>query len=62
VATAILAATRGLVEPPVEVCVRSDEILTIFFSGRGAEVADIYMQGETRLVYEGEMSEDAMRA
>lgn len=62
VATAILAATRGLVEPPVEVSVKSGEILTIFFSGRGAEVADIYMQGETRLVYEGEMSEDAMRA
>jgi diaminopimelate epimerase len=61
VATAILAATRGLVEPPVEVSVRSGEILTIFFNGSGANADNIYMQGETRLVYEGEMTEDATR-
>lgn len=61
VAAAILAAARGLAEPPVDVRVRSDEILTIHFSGRGAEVADVYMEGETRLVYEGEMTEDALR-
>jgi diaminopimelate epimerase len=59
VAAAILAAARGLVEPPVEVRVRSGEILTIFFTGRGREAADIYMQGETRLVYEGEMTVEA---
>ncbi len=61
VAAAILAATRGLVEPPVDVLVRSGEILTIYFQGRGADVADLYMEGETRLVYEGEMTEEAAR-
>ncbi len=61
VAAAILAATRGLVEPPVDIRVRSGEILTIYFTGRGAEVSDIYMQGETRLVYEGEMTGEASR-
>ncbi len=60
VAAAILAATRGLVEPPVDVRVRSGEILTIFFSGRGAGVSDIYMRGGTRLVYEGDMAGDAV--
>ena len=61
VAAAILAATRGLAEPPVDVLVRGGENLTIHFSGRGAEVADVYMEGETRLVYEGEMTEEAAR-
>ncbi|MEE9255660.1 MAG: diaminopimelate epimerase [bacterium] len=61
VAAAILAATRGLVEPPVDVRVRSGETLTIYFTGRGADVADVYMEGETRLVYEGEMTGEAFR-
>ena len=61
VASAILAASRGLVEPPVDVTVRSGEILTISFSGRGNEVRDVYMEGDTRLVYEGEITEEALR-
>ena len=59
VAAAILAATRGLVEPPVDVLVRGGETLTIHFTGRGADVAEVYMEGETRLVYEGEKTEEA---
>ena len=35
VATAILAATRGLVSAPVDVHVRSGEILKIYFEGAG---------------------------
>ena len=59
VATAILAATRRLVTAPVDVQVRSGEILKIYFEGVGAEVRDVYMEGETRLVYQGEMTEEA---
>ena len=59
VATAVLAATRGLVTAPVDVQVRSGEILKIYFEGVGAEVSDVYMEGETRLVYLGEMTEEA---
>ena len=59
VATAVLAATRGLVSAPVDVQVRSGEILKIYFEGVGAEVSDVYMEGETRLVYQGEMTEEA---
>ena len=60
VATAVLAATRGLVSAPVDVQVRSGEILKIYFEGVGAEVRDVYMEGETRLVYQGEMTEEAL--
>ena len=60
VATAVLAATRGLVSAPVDVQVRSGEILKIYFEGVGAEVSDVYMEGETRLVYQGEMTEEAL--
>ncbi len=61
VASAILAASRGIVESPVDVAVRSGESLTISFSGRGNEVRDVYMEGDTRLVYEGETTEEALR-
>ena len=60
VATAILAATRGFVSAPVDVSVRSGEILKIYFEGAGADVRDVYMEGETRLVYQGEMTEEAL--
>ncbi len=60
VAAAILAAARGLVEPPVDVRVRSGEVLKIYFEGAGADVRDVYMEGETRLVYQGEMTEEAL--
>ena len=60
VATAILAAARGLVSAPVDVNVRSGEILKIYFEGTGADVRDVYMEGETRLVYQGEMTEEAL--
>ncbi len=61
VAAAVLAAARGLVEPPVDVEVRSGEVLTIHFAGRGADARDVYMEGDTRLVFEGEMTEEAAR-
>ncbi len=61
VASSILAASRGMVESPVDVKVRSGEILTISFTGRGNEVRDVYMEGDTRLVYEGEITEEALR-
>ena len=60
VATAILAAARGFVSSPVDVNVRSGEILRIYFEGAGADVRDVYMEGETRLVYQGEMTEEAL--
>jgi diaminopimelate epimerase len=59
VASAILAAARGLVKPPVDVQVRGGEILTIHFEGRGAEVREVHMEGDTRLVYEGVMTDEA---
>ena len=59
VAAAVLAAARGLAEPPVDVRVRSGEVLTIHFAGRGADAREVYLEGDTRLVYEGEMTEEA---
>ncbi len=60
VAAAILAAARGLLTAPVDVEVRSGEILKIYFEGVGAEVRDVYMEGEARLVYVGEMTREAL--
>ena len=59
VAAAILAASRGRVSAPVDVLVQGGETLTIHFSGAGDGVADVYMEGDTRLVYQGEMTGEA---
>lgn len=60
VAAAVLACARGLLAPPVDVRVRSGETLKIYFEGCGAEARDVYMEGEARLVYRGEMTEEAL--
>ena len=44
----------------MDVTVRSGEILKIYFEGTGSDVRDVYMEGETRLVYKGEMTEEAL--
>jgi len=60
VASAVLACARGLLEAPVDVRVRSGETLRIHFEGEGADVRDVYMEGEARLVYRGELTEEAL--
>lgn len=60
VASAVLAAARGLLAAPVDVRVRSGETLRIHFEGEGASVRDVYMEGEARLVYRGELTEEAL--
>jgi diaminopimelate epimerase len=59
VATALIASELGMAASPVEVQVRSGEILKIYFEKRGDQFIQVFMQGEVRVVYEGEMWEEA---
>lgn len=43
---------RGLT-PPFEVHTRDGEVLKVYFSQRGGKIADVYLEGEAKLVYEG---------
>ncbi|MCI0527561.1 MAG: hypothetical protein L0Y56_08980, partial [Nitrospira sp.] len=59
VATALIASELGMAASPVEVQVRSGEILKIYFEKRGDRFTQVFMEGEVRVVYEGEMGEEA---
>lgn len=60
VASALVAAALGLVTSPVQVLVRSGETLTVYFTGSGPEFREVFFEGEVRLIYQGELMEDAV--
>ena len=59
-AVALVAAAKGFVEPPVDVRTKSGEILTIHFSSGEQLPKELYMEGETKIVYQGQLSEEAI--
>lgn len=52
-ASAIVSAKAGYVDPPVSVRTRGGEILTIDFKKKDNRVRDVYLEGESRFVFEG---------
>jgi diaminopimelate epimerase len=61
VASALIAASMGLVESPVDVQVRSGETLKIHFSRTNREFEKIYLEGKVKVVYQGALWEEAYR-
>jgi diaminopimelate epimerase len=59
-AAALVAAAKGFVEPPVDVRTKSGEILTIHFNSSEQLPNELYIEGETKIVYQGQLSEEAM--
>ncbi len=59
VASALAAAARGEVASPVEVRVRSGEILTIHFDRIDGAFRNVYLEGRVRVIYEGRLWEEA---
>ncbi len=61
VASALIAAFKGMVQSPVVVKTRGGEILTVHFEIEGEEVKKVFFEGEVRIIYEAEMWEEAYR-
>jgi diaminopimelate epimerase len=61
VASALIAAARGLVDSPVAVETTGGEVLNIYFQRKGKGFERVFLEGDTRLVYEGELWEEAYR-
>jgi diaminopimelate epimerase len=61
VATVLAAASRGLVETPVDVIVQSGETLRIYFTKKGDRFGEIYLEGKVKIVYSGLLFEEAYR-
>jgi diaminopimelate epimerase len=61
VASALIAAAKGLVDSPVAVETSGGEILNIHFEKKGEAFERVFLEGDTRLVYEGELWEEAYK-
>jgi diaminopimelate epimerase len=62
VASALVSSWKGLIESPVNVRVKSGETLRIYFQKTDHGFEDIYLEGKTKLVYEGRIWDEAYKA
>jgi diaminopimelate epimerase len=60
VASAIVAALRGLVQPPVEVTTSGGEQLIVHFQMNEGRVEQVFLQGPALIVYEGQLTAEGM--
>ena len=61
VASALISSSRGLVESPVDVKVKSGETLKIYFHKMDQGFEDIYLEGKANVVYEGRIWDEAYK-
>ena len=61
VASALISAAKGFVDSPVAVETSGGEILNIHFQKKGDGFDPVFLEGDTRLVYEGELWEEAYK-
>jgi diaminopimelate epimerase len=59
VASALIAAFKGLVKSPVSVKTRGGEVLTVHSEIEGKEVKRVFFEGDVHIIYEAEMWEEA---
>jgi diaminopimelate epimerase len=59
IASALIAASKGLTSSPVSVCPKGGAVLTIHFQEKGSGFSDVFLEGDARVVYEGVMWEEA---
>jgi diaminopimelate epimerase len=61
IAAAVIAAALGKASSPVAVKTASGSILTIHFELVNGKPRNVYLEGDARLVYSGELREDAWK-
>jgi diaminopimelate epimerase len=59
VASALIAAYKGLVKSPVSIKTSGGEMLTVHFEIEAGEVRKVFFEGDVHIIYEGEMWEEA---
>ena len=55
VASALISSWKGLIESPVDVIVKSSEILKVYFDKSERGFSKIYLEGTARVIYEGQL-------
>ncbi len=61
VASALMAAAKGLADSPVAVETTGGEVLNIHFQQTAEGFERVFLEGDTRIVYEGNLWEEAYR-
>jgi diaminopimelate epimerase len=61
VAAALIAAKKGFVDSPVDVRVKSGELLRIHFEKTADGFAKVYLEGKTKVVYQGALWDEAWK-
>ena len=61
VASALIAARKELVESPVDVRVQSGETLRIHFEQTAGGFTKVYLEGKTKVVYQGKLWDEAWK-
>jgi diaminopimelate epimerase len=59
IASAIVSAGRFNLDSPVDVRTRSGGRLTIYFDTREGQFSNIFMEGDARIIYVGELQSEA---
>tara|TARA_B100001123_G_C15162849_1_gene968158 strand:+ start:295 stop:1107 length:813 start_codon:yes stop_codon:yes gene_type:complete len=57
VASALLSSYKNLVQPPVAVETRGGELLKVDFQSNNGPVSEVYLEGFTRIAFEGTLGE-----
>lgn len=60
IASAVVAAAKGLVRSPVDVRTESGQILTIFFTHQGGQFDQVHLEGGARVVYEADLWDETL--
>ncbi len=60
VASAVLAASLGKLNPPIEVVTSGGDTLSIDFNLSGDTVENVYLKGPAHIIYKGELGADAL--
>lgn len=61
IASAVVSATLGKVTSPVSVKTASGVILKIHFDMEGGEARNVYLEGDARIIYTGELTPEAWK-
>ncbi len=61
IASAVVAASFGKVTSPVSMYTAGGYVLTIYFDLAGDVAKNVYLQGDARIIYVGELNEDAWK-
>jgi diaminopimelate epimerase len=61
VASALISGALGKTTSPVELTTRGREILKVYFQWNGKRFSNVFLEGNTHLIYSGEIGEEAWR-